>query len=182
MTFAERLISARNKAGFSQRQLADLLNISVQTYNGYETKGYEPKYELLLKICHALNVSPNELIGYSGTDKLQKAKLIADSLCITYKQKSNNIVISLLIGEYPEKVDISLTQDEFIILVSNSLAIAEHTILFPKRRIIDDDIHNQLYRLYADILRYGENNVPVFKSTNCRIRNYDMNGIDFADL
>ena len=53
-TFAERLIKARNNAGLSQRQLANELNISVQTYNGYETKGYEPRYDLLLKICYSL--------------------------------------------------------------------------------------------------------------------------------
>ena len=62
--FAIRLKIARNTAGLSQKQIASELDISVQTYNGYETKGYEPKYDMLLKICRILKVTPNYILGW----------------------------------------------------------------------------------------------------------------------
>jgi len=62
--FSARLIEARVKVGISQAQLARELGISVQTYNGYETKGYEPKFDLLLKICRILKVTPNYILGW----------------------------------------------------------------------------------------------------------------------
>ncbi len=179
-TFAERLIKARNNAGLSQRQLANELNISVQTYNGYETKGYEPRYDLLLKICYVLNVTPNELLGYADSDKLKTAKAIANFGRILYKQAGNKIVISGSIGNYPEQIDIVLTKEEFTILIFNSLSMAESSMRLPKKRIIHDEFYNQLYRFYADILRYKED-MPVFSSTNCRVLRYDMNGFDILD-
>ena len=62
--FAIRLKTARSMAGLSQKQVASELDISVQTYNGYETKGYEPKYEMLLKLCRILKVTPNYILGW----------------------------------------------------------------------------------------------------------------------
>ena len=70
-TFAERLRFYRTTANLSQQALADKLGISVQTYNGYETKGYEPKYEILIKLAHALHVDVNALVGYDD-DRLIK--------------------------------------------------------------------------------------------------------------
>lgn len=63
ISFAENLKRIREERGISQAQLARELNISYQTYNGYETKGNEPKYDLLIKIANALCVSTDDLLG-----------------------------------------------------------------------------------------------------------------------
>ena len=73
--FCERLKSERLRAKLTQKEVAEKLHISVQTYNGYETKGYEPKFELLIKICHILRVTPNYILGWD-TDSMEVWHLI----------------------------------------------------------------------------------------------------------
>lgn len=75
--FCERLKSERLRAKLTQKEIAEKLHISVQTYNGYETKGYEPKFELLIKICRVLRVTPNYLLGW-GTDSAEVWHLISN--------------------------------------------------------------------------------------------------------
>lgn len=64
MNFQENLKKYREKAGYSSaKDFASLLGIPYTTYMGYENKGSEPKYELLIKISTYLNVSTDTLLG-----------------------------------------------------------------------------------------------------------------------
>lgn len=56
MSFSERLKEARKKAGYTQAQIANKLNITVQSYSQYETGKRNPKKETLEKIADALNL------------------------------------------------------------------------------------------------------------------------------
>lgn len=63
MSFQENLKYYRKQAGYkTAKQFADDLGISYTTYFAYESKGREPKYDLLIKIADLLNVSLDELI------------------------------------------------------------------------------------------------------------------------
>ena len=64
MNFAERLRLIRERAGLSQRALAEKIDISPQTYNNYETKDYQPGPDMLLKLAYALGCSVDDLVGY----------------------------------------------------------------------------------------------------------------------
>ena len=64
MTFAERLRYYREKAGLNQKELCEKIDITFSTYNNYETRGYEPKIEILLKLAYALGCSVDDLVGY----------------------------------------------------------------------------------------------------------------------
>lgn len=67
--FNVNLRTAREKAGFSQTQLADSLNISVSTYRNYENTNREPDYKTLIKIANALDCSIDFLLGHkNGSD------------------------------------------------------------------------------------------------------------------
>ena len=63
-TFANRLRHYRKKAKFSQKRLAEKIGVGFATYNNYETKGYEPKIEILIKLANALGIDVNTLVGY----------------------------------------------------------------------------------------------------------------------
>ncbi len=63
ISFAENLKRIREELRISQADLARELGISYQTYNGYETKGNEPKYDLFVKIANILCVTTDELLG-----------------------------------------------------------------------------------------------------------------------
>ena len=71
MTFAERLRYYREKAKYSQKELAAKIQIPFATYNNYETKGYEPKIVILIKLANALGIDVNTLLDFKKTDELQ---------------------------------------------------------------------------------------------------------------
>ena len=61
-TFTDRLKTARNLRGITQIDAAKLAGISVAQYAYYE-KGCLPATQNLRRICEALNVSADWLIG-----------------------------------------------------------------------------------------------------------------------
>lgn len=68
MAFKENLRYYREKAGLTAKELASKLGISYTTYLNYENIASEPRYSMLLKICHILGKSPNDLLGYTGSE------------------------------------------------------------------------------------------------------------------
>jgi Zn-dependent peptidase ImmA (M78 family) len=63
-TFAEKLKKARNQAGLSMEELADLLNVSKQSVYKYEKNMLTPNPEALNKISKVLNVEIDALFRY----------------------------------------------------------------------------------------------------------------------
>lgn len=65
--FGNKLKALRLKAGLTQAQLADKLNISSSTIGMYEQGRREPDNATLSKICHELKASGDYLLGiYNG--------------------------------------------------------------------------------------------------------------------
>ena len=73
----ERLKSARDSRGWSQKDMADKLGISQQVYSYYEN-GRELKTGMILQICAVLECSPNWLLGYHD----EGMHLASDSLLL----------------------------------------------------------------------------------------------------
>lgn len=69
MTFAENLRYFREYAKLNQKELAEKVGIPFQTYNNYETKGNEPKIEVLIKLANALGIDVNTLVGFEPDDR-----------------------------------------------------------------------------------------------------------------
>ncbi len=91
-TFADRLRAARDKAGYTGKEFASLLNIKYETYIGYENKGREPKYDTLIKIADKLNITTDELLGVHPPDKTINGdieKPLTDMLGILQKDTAN---------------------------------------------------------------------------------------------
>ena len=89
MTFAERLRYYREKAGYSQKEIAEIVNIPFQTYNNYETKGAQPKIEILIKLAHALHVDVNALVGYQQNETAAAFHLL-ERAGVKYKKVSDD--------------------------------------------------------------------------------------------
>lgn len=58
-----RIREARETAGLTQSQLADLLGINNVTLSGYETGKHDPKSETLVKIAKVCNTTTDFLLG-----------------------------------------------------------------------------------------------------------------------
>lgn len=78
MSFQENLKYYRELAGYNQaKEFAQDLGIPYTRYISYESKGSEPKYELLCTIAHKLNVTLEQLLDYH-LDDFTKAKNIVE--------------------------------------------------------------------------------------------------------
>lgn len=58
---------AREKAGYSQKELAEMIGVAPNTFHGYESGKHDPKSDLLLKIADACKVSVDFLLGAKET-------------------------------------------------------------------------------------------------------------------
>lgn len=59
----DRLRTLRQQHGFTQRQLADSLNISPSVISAYETGGRSPSIENLMRIAAVYRCSTDYLLG-----------------------------------------------------------------------------------------------------------------------
>lgn len=53
---AEMLCELRKAKGYSQKEVASILEISPQTYNGYEKGRNEPPVEMLVRLSYLYNI------------------------------------------------------------------------------------------------------------------------------
>ncbi|MBE0427680.1 MAG: helix-turn-helix transcriptional regulator [Nitrospirae bacterium] len=86
----KRLKKARNLAGYSQKQIGDMLGIKQQRYQLWETGINEPSLEFIKKLSEVLEVKMSELLGEEEekyTDLEKKAMIVAKKL---FKYLKNN--------------------------------------------------------------------------------------------
>lgn len=74
MKLGEKIMYARKKAGMSQIDLADVLNVSRQSISKWETSESNPDISKLTTIAKALNVSTDWLLSEDDTvlDKMEE--------------------------------------------------------------------------------------------------------------
>lgn len=60
--FGKRLRLSRMKSGYTQQKMADMLNISLNTYQKYEQGERNPSFDSLVKIADILYVSLDFLL------------------------------------------------------------------------------------------------------------------------
>ncbi len=66
MTFGDRLRMLRQERGWTQADLAERLHVSRATVAGYESKGREPREELLIAIADVFGITLDRLLGRDG--------------------------------------------------------------------------------------------------------------------
>ncbi len=64
-----RLKELRNRNGISQKQLADVANISQQSINKYENHDVQPDLQTLMRLAAYFDVSVDYLIGFTDYPK-----------------------------------------------------------------------------------------------------------------
>ena len=61
-SIGQNLLRLRTKLGYTQKEIADLVNIDRTTYSKYETGATEPSVELLQKFAELFSVDFNTLV------------------------------------------------------------------------------------------------------------------------
>ena len=69
-----RIREARENAGYSQKELAQIIGVAQNTFHGYESGKHDPKSELLYKIADACNVTVDFLLGRNCSDDTHNHK------------------------------------------------------------------------------------------------------------
>lgn len=96
MTFQENLRFYREKAGYSQaKDFAAALGMNYTTYIAYENQGREPKYETLLRIAEALNVSINALLGFPEVERYEEFKRLVIDAGYPLEEKGEKIYVTV---------------------------------------------------------------------------------------
>lgn len=121
MNFAENLRKYRKSAGYSSKELADTLKIKYTTYLNYENADTEPRYETLMKIADILNVSPDELLGYTKQEnRMNNEELLKELMEKDAENKRNALIHLTKALSYAgcEVVDMQYDDEEEIVTVT----------------------------------------------------------------
>lgn len=93
MSFKDQLRAAREARGYTQQQIADLMDIDKSTYCGYETGKRQPDVQKLKLLCKILGVSGDELLETGRANGLSE------------RPKDKNIIrIAGRNGSYEERI------------------------------------------------------------------------------
>lgn len=80
MELAEKLKLMRKKAGLTQKEVADKLGITYQSYGQYERGLRNPKYTSIEKIASALNCDISEILTPAEAEKMFIGELVENLL------------------------------------------------------------------------------------------------------
>lgn len=115
MDFGRRLKEYRKKNNLTQRELGDIIKVSVKTVSAYETRGNRPTYDDLIKLCNTLKVD----VHYFMKDELKYVTnfLSEDEQCIldaySNLSPSNKRVVDFIFG-FISTTDNFQTSDKII--------------------------------------------------------------------
>lgn len=101
----------RKAAGYTQRQLADILGISDKTVSKWECGNGMPEVSLMLPLCDALHINVNELL--SGED-------VTDA---NYKQKAEENMMHLVQEKEESKKKIVLAAVVTAMAILSAIAL-----------------------------------------------------------
>ncbi len=78
--FGSRLKELRNKKGYTQKELAELIGVSPSTVGMYEQGRREPENSVLSKLCSILGTTTDYLIGFTPqqTEQQEVGEVIDD--------------------------------------------------------------------------------------------------------
>ena len=74
---AEMLRELRKSKGYQQKQIAEWLQISPQTYNGYEKARNEPPVEILVRLSYLYNVPMDILVQRTRFHKMDESAILS---------------------------------------------------------------------------------------------------------
>ncbi len=98
LTIGNNFLHFRKKAGLTQAEVAERAGISDRTYADIERGAVNLRIETLLKLCQALEVTPNDLLVINDDDTDINENAILEKLLHT--SQSNKTTALKLLNTY----------------------------------------------------------------------------------
>lgn len=143
MFIGKHLKELRIRDKYKQKEIADMLGISVVTYNRFENNKRNPDFDLLKKICTIYNVDYDYILGTPiENNDIKLLKIYIMDYINTWKKLYNALedYDVALVGENKKIIDeklyyINKTYKEIESIISN---INELLVIQPVSKIIDE--------------------------------------------
>lgn len=84
------IASERKRKGYTQRQLADILEISDKTVSKWERGNGFPEVSLLLPLCNELDITVNELLSGERVSEEDYQKKAEENMVSMIKEREEN--------------------------------------------------------------------------------------------
>ena len=82
-----KIKKARQKIGYTQKQLAEKVGITTRHISDIELNRTQASYDVLMKICNELQITPNEIFEEYIQRKEEKEKIYSVEGAINYLKK-----------------------------------------------------------------------------------------------
>lgn len=95
------IASERKRKGYTQRQLADILEISDKTVSKWERGNGFPEVSLLLPLCNELGITVNELLSGRKVSEEDYQKKAEENMVNMIKEREENkkkAILTIIIG------------------------------------------------------------------------------------
>ena len=95
------IASERKRKGYTQRQLADILEISDKTISKWERGNGFPEVSLLLPLCNELDITVNELLSGERVSEEDYQKKAEENMMNMIKEREENkkkVILTTITG------------------------------------------------------------------------------------
>jgi transcriptional regulator with XRE-family HTH domain len=104
MSLGKRLKEARRKAGYTQKEAAEKLNIGNNNLSNYERDYRDPDTDTLLKLSNLYNVSTDYLLGKDEVNKKDETDLLNKTINEAIQElKDEDTLLFMNDGEFDEE-------------------------------------------------------------------------------
>ncbi len=155
MKINEKIMNLRKKAGISQEELAEKLNVTRQTVSKWELGTINPKMDKISEMSKIFNVTLEELINEEEIVMEEKEKVSANS----YTPKDNNVRKWPIILTGVLLIVLLIVLIFRIIVMGSVLDIGNNIFSFimSSMKSTNDDYHKQYEEKQKSLLEFYNN-------------------------
>jgi len=170
MVFCKRLKELREERGFTQKMMAEQLEVATVTYIKYERGENEPRYNVLLTLSELFNVSIDYLLGKDNEPDIQlyrfkrsianigRAAEIFSKDFPDYKEGLYDILLNYLESvstiDMVDYVDLLYIKEKFV--TGLDLLYNEANEIYEDKHVLGMDVSSRMSNLMTNVFEFKQ--------------------------
>lgn len=184
------IASERKRKGYTQRQLADLLEISDKTISKWERGNGFPEAVLLLPLCNELDITVNELLTGERVSEEDYRKKAEENMVDMIKERGRSMDVSTMMSlltcetvqermhcTESEKAEIMKTID-LLCEMTETARQEGYSVLYEKYH---DRIDNEFFQCAVALLIESGSSEMMYEYCLPYLLTSDLSGKEFAE-